>query len=248
MKNFVLIMKHYFKISFRVWMTPVLLILLPLGIVTVNILANFGTDALAEEATVLAAIFMVAFKFFGAEITIYCIFDDLKGPTRWRLLAAPVPQRTFLAAIAAAGFLVTVVQGAAIFGVCALIFGARWGNPWIFIAVFLTISIMVQVIALLISQVVKTRGAASGIVYVLSFGMMILGGIMFIPLGDGPFASFVTQYGTPFVLGWRAIIYSTHIWDDMTQAVINLGLLWAIMAVLIAANLVLAKAKRGRTA
>jgi len=258
MNQFPLIFSHYFKRNIKNTINLLVYIALPLALVLLNMLGLIGlfemqggdlaaaADGVAANATVLAAVFMVSFQFFSGELLLEDIFDELKtGPVRWRLFAAPVPQRTFLSGAAMASWLFGIVQALVIFGVVGLLFDVHWGNPLVFIAVILIVSIMSQLIAALITQLVSKRGTAVVVLNILCFAMMFLSGFLFIPLGNSPIATFIQQYGTPLSLGYRAILYAGPVFDDMSRALFNLGILGAITAVL--AVLVFALGRRRRT-
>jgi len=228
-------------------------VLLPLGLVMLNMLGNIGfVEMIAGEtidttalATLLAAAFMVSFQFFSGEILIYSIYDDLKeGPVRWRLMASPVPQRTFLAGASMASWLFNLLQGILIFTVTALVFDIEWGNPLVLVAVLLIISIMSQLVAALISQLAPKRKNATVASMIFCFGQMLLSGFFFVPLGNSAIATFLQEHGTPLSLASRAILFAGPILDDMSEAMFNIGVLAAITAVL--AVLVFALGRRRR--
>jgi len=206
-----------------------------------NMLGNIGFmqdmagDAVDTSAlaTVIAAGFMVSFQFFSGEILIYHIYDDLReGPVRWRLMASPVPQRTFLMGASMASWMFNLLQGALVFTVAALIFDVQWGNPLVLIAVLLIISIMSQLVAALISQLAPKRKNATTVSMIFCFGMMLLSGFFFVPLGNSAIATFLQQHGTPLSLASRAILFAGPVLDDMSEAMFNIGVLAAITAVL----------------
>ncbi|MCL2401982.1 MAG: ABC transporter permease [Oscillospiraceae bacterium] len=255
MNRFSLIFWHYFKRTIRHPIVLVVYILLPMGLVVLNMLGNIGmfelqggdvaaaADGVAATATLLAAMFMVSFQFFSGELLIESIYDDFtEGARRWRLLASPVPRRTFLSGTAMACWVFSIAQALVIFSVVGLLFDVHWGNPLVFLAVILIVSIMSQLIAALITQLAPKRKTATVSMNILCFAMMFLGGFLFIPLGDSAIATFVQQYGTPLSLAYRAILYAGPVFDDMSQALFNLGILVAITAVL--TMLVLALGRR----
>ena len=253
MNRFPLIFGHYFKRSLRDPLNVIIFLLLPVGLVTLNMLGLIGmfdqmadgmetaVDNIAANATVLAAVFMVAFQFFSGELLIYNGYELKEGDVRWRLRAAPVPQRTFLAGVSLSSWIFNLAQGILIFSVVVLLFDAHLGNPLIFIAVLLIVSIMSQLLAALIIQLAPRRKTASIVINVFCFAQMFLSGFLFIPLGNSALAEFVTSYGTPLALAHRAILYAGPVLDDMSQAVFNLSILGGITLILIAANLILGR-------
>jgi len=252
MSRFFLIFRHYFTRALRDPLNIIVFLCLPLALVALNMLGLIGMFELAGEsetsasdiaatATVLAAVFMVAFQFFSGELLLYSAYELKEGPMRWRLFASPAPPRMFLAGASAASWVFNLVQGFLIFGGIALLFDIYWGNPLILVSVFLLVSIMSQLIAALIFQLAPKRKTASIIINVICFGMMFFSGFLFVPLGNSAIATFLTSYGTPLSLAWRAIVYAGPVLDDMSQAVFNLGVLAAITLVLAALVLILGR-------
>jgi len=258
MSRFPLIFRHYFK---RNALNPINLavyLALPVALVVLNVLGNIGVvemnvgdiDLLPETVvtqftTMLAAAFMVSFQFFSGELLLESIYSDFReGPQRWRLLATPVPQRTFLAGLSASSWALNLVQGILIFGIIALAFGVYWGNLLVFIAVLLLISIMSQLLAALFSLLIPKQKLASIVWNLFCFAQMLLAGFFFVPLGDSAFATFMATHGTPLSLGWRAIAYAGPVLYDMSSALFNIGILAAITAVIALAVIILSIGRR----
>ncbi|MCL2562688.1 MAG: ABC transporter permease [Oscillospiraceae bacterium] len=244
MSRFPLIFTHYFKRAIRHPLNLLIYIALPLALVVLNMLGNIGMfelqggdvaaagDVVAANATFLAVMFMVSFQFFSGELLLENMYNDFKeGSVRWRLSASPVPQRTFILGVALSSWVFNIAQAAVIFGVSAIAFDVRWGNPFVFAAVILLVSILSQLIAAFITQIAPKRRTASVAINITCFGMMLLSGMLFVPLGDSAIATFLQEYGTPLALGYRAILYAGPVFDDMNQALFNLGILAAITAV-----------------
>jgi len=244
MNQFPIVFGHYFKRNIKHPINLLVYIGLPLALAVLNMLGNIGVfqmqggdlaaaaDAVAANATFIAVMFMVSFQFFSGELLVEGIYDDLtEGSMRWRLFASPVPQRTFLSGMALASWMFNIVQALVILGVTAIIFDVRWGNPFVLVAAILLISVLSQLIAAFISQVSPKRKTATVTFNILCFAMMFLSGMLFIPLGDSAVAMFIQQYATPLALGYRAILYAGPVFYNMSQALINLGILAAITAV-----------------
>ncbi|MCL2391126.1 MAG: ABC transporter permease [Oscillospiraceae bacterium] len=241
MSRLPLIFKHYFRRNFSDPSGIIFFLLLPVGLIVLNMVGAIGFVNLAGEsdsvdlaatATLLAAMFMVSFQFFSGDFIIHNIYNDLRGPISSRLYATPVTQRTFVIGCSLACWIFNVVQAVAIFTVASIFFDVYWGNPLIFIAVVLLTSIMCQLIGALIALTVSTRKVASGIMGGLGFFMMFLSGMLFVSFGDGPVATFITSYATPISLGYRAILFAGPILDDMSSAIFNVGILAALTVVL----------------
>ncbi|MCL2365722.1 MAG: ABC transporter permease [Oscillospiraceae bacterium] len=239
------IFAHYFKRSVRHPINLLVYIGLPLALVVLNMLGNIGMfelqggDLAAAEAgitataTFIAAMFMVSFQFFSGELLIYNLYDDLKeGSVRWRLAATPIPRRAFISGAVMASWIFNLAQAFVLFGVSALVFNVHFGNPLMFVSIILLVSIISQLFAAFISQIAPKRKAATVAFNILCFGMMFLSGMLFIPLGNSPIATFIQQQGTPLALGFRAILYAGPVFDDMSRALLNLGILGIIALVL----------------
>jgi len=241
MNRFPLIFNHYLKRNLADPMSIVFYFLMPIGLIVLNMLGSIGLFQLSGDydsanltatATFLAVIFMVSFQFFSGELIIHNIYGELRGPVSSRLFVSPVPQRTFIMGCAVSCWVFNIIQALVIFIVTAIFFDVYWGNPLVFIAVLLLISIMSQLIGALISILVPTRKVASGILNGLAFLMMFLSGMLFISFGDSPIATFITSYATPLALGFRAILFAGPVFDDMSRAMFNLGILTVITVVL----------------
>ena len=252
MSRFPLIFRHFLFRSFRDPMSMVFFILLPLGLIVLNLSINFaqmeevGNVSTAVEATAIAAIFMLAFQFFSSDLLVYNVYDDIRGNVRWRLLAAPVPQHTFFVAAMAASWVFNLLQAAIIMGVSSIAFEMEWGYLWVMFVVVLLVSLIAQLIALLMTQLFKTRKVASGILQGLCFLFMLLSGILFVPLGDNAIATFVQQYGTPLGVAWNAIGNSGLVEYDMSEVVRSLIILGGMIVAL--AIGCIAASRKGRKA
>jgi len=238
MSRFPLIFRHFLFRSFRDPMSMVFFILLPLGLIVLNVAINFaqmaevGNTSTAVEATAMATLFMLAFQFFSSDILVYNVYDDIRGNVRWRLLAAPVPQQTFFIAAMVSSWVFNLFQAGIIIGVSSILFEMEWGYLWVMFAVVLLVSLIAQLIALLMTQLFKTRKVASGVLQGLCFLFMLLSGVLFVPLGDSAIATFVQQYGTPLGVAWHAIWNSGLVEYDMSQVFRNLIILGGMAAVL----------------
>jgi len=205
---------------------------------------EMGGATASVSSTIFAALFMVSFQFFSGELVFYRIYEDMRGTMSNRLFMTPITVRTFIGGVAAASWVFNIVQAALIFAIPALIFGANWGNPLVFIGVLLMISVISQLIGALISLVVPKFGVAKGIHAGLCFLMMGLSGGLPIPIGTNDVMIFIMQYGTPLGLGFQAIINSGYVMDDMPQAMLNMGILACIMVVLAVIVAILAKRRQ----
>lgn len=211
---------------------------LPLGLVVLNLAVGFNmmgdvdSGVRAAQATAVAALFTIAFQFFSGEVLMSFIYSELRGPVSSRLFVSPVPKSVFLIGAVLASWVYNLVQAAAIFGISALVFDVRIGDPFVLVAVILIVSVMSQLLSAMISLIVSKRKTGVGIQMIMCFGFMFLSGALFIPLGNSAPAVFIQSYGTPLGLAWRAILYSGVTQENMRQSMINLGILTAITALL----------------
>jgi len=250
MKELSIIFRHFLMRTLREPIVIIFSFLLPIGLTILNTVINLNfldqgdRQAAAIEATVIAALFMIAFQFFSSQVLIYHIYEDLRGPARWRLLATPVKQGSFLAGAVLASWIFSIIQGLLIIGTSALLFDMHWGNPFILVAVIIMVATIGQLMALLISLATSKLKTAVGITYAIGFSMMFLSGALFVPLGDSAFAVFVQNYGTPLTLAWRAIIFSGVADNDMSLVAFNMGVLGIIAAVMAGVVLILGRRRR----
>ncbi|MCL2169779.1 MAG: ABC transporter permease [Defluviitaleaceae bacterium] len=247
MNNFGIIFGMFFKRALRDKANIIVLLLLPMGLIALNMVGQMG---LAEMmglgdfdadgfATVMAIVFMASFQYFAGEIILYNIFYDLRGAASERLYVSPVPMRTFVMGAAASSLMFTLMQGILIFGVTAIFFDVMWGSPLIFFAVLLVTGITSQLIGALIALLSPTRKAASAIITVFCFAQMMTSGYLFVSLGNSPFANWLNSYGTPLALSTTVLFRSTA--GNYSNAMIAFAWLAGVMAVLGILVAVLAK-------
>ena len=258
MNNFFLNLTHYFK---RVWgeiFSMLLLLIIPLGLIIINSFFGEGMtyDGYNIAATGAAPAFMLSFQFFNCAIMLGFLYEDFRGARRWRLNATPCTLRTFLFPAIAANWIISALFGAVIIVITSLFFDVYWGNFLVVAAVLGLVSLMGIFVAMLLFLFIQKFNVANGMVYIISFGLMVLSGILFIPLGDGPIGTFLTTYGTPITLGTNAIAYAAA--DAMPgmfeligfesrgigQSFINIGILAAITLVLGLLVAIVAKRRR----
>ena len=264
MNNFFLNLTHYFK---RVWaeiVSMTLLLIIPLGLTILNSFMGEGMTYAGYNiaATGAAPAFMLAFQFFNCAIMLGFLYEDFRGERRWRLRAAPCTLRSFLAPAIIANWIISALFGLVLIAVTGLFFNVYWGNLFVVAAVLALVSLMSIFVAMLLFLFIQKFNVANGMVYIISFGLMVLSGMMFIPLGDGPIGTFLTTYGTPLSLGTNAIVNAMY--DTLPgmfellglrlgvdvhgieQAYINIGILAAATLVLGIITAIAAKAKGRR--
>jgi len=260
MNNFFLNLTHYFKRAFADIVGMSLLLIIPLGIIILNTFLGDGLtyDGYNIAASGVAPAMMLSFQFFNCAIMLTFLYEDFRGERRWRLKAAPCTLRSFLAPAIVANWIISALFGVVLIAITGLFFNAFWGNLLIVAVVLGLVSLMSIFIAMLLFLFVRKFSTANGLVYIISFGLMLLSGILFIPLGDGVIGTFLTNYGTPIRLGASAISYaSAEALPGMfalfgfesrgiEQSYINIGILAAITLGLGLITAIVAKAKGRR--
>jgi len=258
MNSFFLILGYNLKRVFTdIWAISLLLVI-PLGLTVINGL--FDDPASLNGYNVSASMnmpaFLLGFQFFKMGILLHYLYNDLRGDMRWRLRATPHSLLSFILPTFVAGWIISLVLGLIIVLISVVFLDVYLGNLFIFAAVLLLVSLMANCLAMLLFLFTKKFSLANTLVYVISFGLMILSGFM-IPLGDSAIADFLREHGTPLVLGARAIVYSGGLNDlplfmdgseivtgpGISQSLTNVGILAAITAVIVAATIIAAKVR-----
>ena len=182
---------------------------------------------------------------------LFLLFNDLKGEMRNRLGTAPCFKHSFLAPAFFANWLYSVVKGVVLIVITALFLNVYWGNLLVLVIALSLVSLIAILIFALVLLFVKTYSAANGLVYAISFGMMLLSGYLLVPIGGNPVGDFLLRY-TPLSLGINAIIYSGRMNDSIfgegrggiEQSWINIAILAGIAMVLCLATVILARRKK----
>ena len=257
MNNFFLNLKLYLKRCINDTFALLILLAIPIGMIAFNsVIGDMDMyNGYNINASVVSPMMLVGFQFFNSAYIIEFLYKDFRGPMRWRLGAAPCTLRSFIVPAFFANWLFSMVFGVITIIVSAIAFNAYWGNLFIVAAVLILVSLMSTVIGMLLFLFTKKMSVANGLVYAISFGLMLASGMLFIPLGNGAIATFLMTYGTPLSLGSRAIIFSgsmpglfeaagSSFTPDMNQSLMNLGILAAATLVLGAISLIAAKRRQ----
>jgi len=262
MNRFLMIVAHYMKRMFRDPKEIALLLVIPIGLILINSLiaggdfeANTGLYLAGGRIlpSFLAPAFLLSFQFFNSFFMFAFLYKDFRSGMRWRLLAAPLPTRTFIFPAFVANWIVSILLGLVYIVITAMFMNVYWGNLFILAAVLVIISLMATIVSCLIFLFTSKYSQANAISYIVSFGLMILSGFM-LPLqmfGDNAVIRFLLNYGTPLSIGQNAIISSGALGTifegtdimiglpgfgpdsgGMERALINLGILAAITLVL----------------
>jgi len=256
MKHFFLILTHYLKRCINDAFALIILLAVPIGMIAFNSVIGDAPmyNGYNINASFVSPAMLVGFQFFNSAYILEFLYKDFRGSMRWRLNAAPCTLRTFIVPAFIANWLFSMLFGVITIIVSSVAFNAYWGNLWVVAAVLVLVSLMSVIVGMLLFLFTKKMSIANGLVYAISFGMMLLSGMLFIPLGDSAIATFFMTYGTPLALGARAIAMSGSMpgllemanFDlDMTQSLINIGILAG--ATLVLGLIALIAAKRRRT-
>jgi len=184
MRNFMWIFRHYMKKNF---LNPTNLLIIGLPLVfsaAFVLLDNFilqETDGMVGGMMYGAVMAMVlAFQFFGADLTANWLHHDIKGVQRARLLVSPIAPRTFYVGVVAAGWLFNVVYGSIVVGITHIsFFGTEWGNLGLVLVILLFLSMMSQLVGLMIFYGTKDEKSGARMAYV--FGE-IMAGVSLLPI------------------------------------------------------------------
>jgi hypothetical protein len=235
-----LIFKHYL---FRSLKEPVGIgIITGLPTILIIILTMVMTETMDENteymvngynmvASSMATMFMVMFQFFGGNVLLDYIHPDFRGDRRWRMFSMPVKTNDYLFGVLSACFLYCIIQGAIVIGISAIFLNAYWGNPVVLIATLFACAGMAQLLYILLFLLFPKKGTVEGIGQCIIWGMLLISNYIGTVSGghagqiDNPVANFLATYGTPISLARRAITNSGFIGNDVSNALLCLGIL-----------------------
>jgi len=239
MNNFGVIFKHYLGRSLREKRELLLLIAIPLGIMLLNL-----APALAEGIDIstmgfmpwFVAIMVLSFQFFGGGYILDYVLKDFRTDMRFRLLSAPISKGTFIFALAAANFVMTLIPGIIVLLVMMLGFGVNMGSLAVLTAIMLLVCTVSNLFAVIVVLLAPTKKLAGGIHLISCFVLMFGSGSMPFTV-DSEIADFLFTNGTPITLGVQAILEGGDI------ALRNMGIYGIIIAGLSAVVFVLTRRK-----
>lgn len=243
-----LILRHYFKRATLDGVGLLFLILLPLGILVLNVhIFGYNTEPVMiggydVVATQVSMVVMVMFQFFGGMYIGEWIYDDFRGDQRWRLFSAPVTQNRIIFAAAIASWLFTVVQGALIIAVTALFFDAYWGNFLFWIPTLFLLSAISQFMHITISLFARKKKTAQTIGFITVFSMAYMGGV-FIEHG-ARIQEVLVRIPTPLSAGIRAIRLSGITGDNTRLALESMLILLAMLTALIVVSAIAGRLRK----
>ncbi|MFD1412821.1 ABC transporter permease [Oceanobacillus jeddahense] len=213
----------------------VILILLPLGIITVNGFA--AGDGVVDEygrtgMEMISVGIIIAFQLVGGFSTMETIKGDLFSEKRWRMLSLPYPMYIHAISILISSVLFSVLNGSIMVLFTYWVFDVNWGNMGWVILVLMLVALVSQLVFLVAVTVIKKYKVAEFIGYAYLFLFMILSGYLFIPIPDIALIDWINQYINPLTLGETAIIYQM-LGQEMSEVYLSTGMLFIISVVLI---------------
>ena len=255
MSRFLLNVAHYARRASRNYLDVLLLIGIPLGLIVINGVAFLGDGYMFEGYNIamsnLAPAFMLSFQFFSGGTILLLLFNDLKGEMRNRLGAAPCSKHSFLAPAFFANWIFSICNAIILIVITSLFLNVYWGNLLVLALTLTLVSLIAILIFALVFLFAKTYSMANGLVYGISFGMMLLSGWLLVPIDGNPVGDFLLQY-TPLSLGVNAIVNSGMMSDfifigegqGIEQSWINIAILVGIALVLGLIAIVSARRKK----
>ena len=238
MSNVFRIFIHYFRRALIDPLGIIMLTVVPIALILLNVFifnANVDMELIngyCAAATGASVMITVMFQFFGGMYISEWIHEDFRGAQRWRLFSAPVSQSKFVFSAAIASWLITIVQALVIVVFSRLVLNAYWGNFRFWVPAILVLSLISQLVYIIIALFTKTKRTAEAIGHAITFGMAVMGGIMFIQI------EFLARIPTPMSAAMRAISYSSFIGDDTRVATTNLLILFGFLVVLAVAAVI----------
>jgi len=242
---------------FAMLILPLLIIFLFVGVNAFNTevdLIFYGFNV-GHTWQVLPNLFF--FQMFGAMTMIDNMYEIMRGANKWRFFAAPVKRGYFPVATMLAGWVATFIQGVLIVLVTGLVLNVNWGIWWVTLLFLVGMSLLGQAVGLILYVATKNPSTANGIAYPFVFLLASLSGFI-IPMGQLISHRVIDFIGdwSPITLSVRGVWYSSPIGmfenvaerlytgQDMGLAMRNVGLVFAMTAVLWAVGLGIGKVKK----
>jgi hypothetical protein len=255
-----LIFKHYLKRSLTEPVGIGIVTGLPTALIVILSLVMMGQvpegmpymwNGYNVVATHIAIMFMISFQFFGGSVLLDYLHTDFRGDRRWRMFSMPVKTNDFVFASLGACFIYCLVQGGLVIGITAIFLDVHWGNPLVLVVTLAACSMLSQLVWMLLFLIFPKKGTVEAAGQIITWAMMIASGWIGMSIDDGDvivaggaaFNNFITRFGTPISLARNAITNSGFIGDDMNNALISLGALYAVLIIIAAAVIIVGKKK-----
>lgn len=266
MQRFGLVFRHYLKRTFMHKGNLLAMLLLP---ITIILLFAFVNDNWASEEgynqlfygynvlhTSLVISNLFFFQLFGAFNNIDNLHEAMGNDTKWRLFAAPVNRTVFTVGGMLASWVVSILQGLIILAVTGIVLNVYWGNPLVNILTLLGLSLFAQVLGVLIFLITKNAAQGNAIAYPFIFFIGGLNGFI-IPIRElmnHSIIDFLANW-SPLNLAMQAVteggrfgslnlIDGVYPGGDMSIAIRNIVILYAMVVVIGVISYTLGKVKR----
>lgn len=143
-----------------------------------------GGEGLGPNTRLMAGM-AIMFVFFTVSFGVTSLLNERKDGTLARLLAAPVPRDSILAAKALVSYVLGVVATVVLMVAARFLMGAEWG-PWLGVAALILAAVLTAVAMMaVVAGVAKTAEGATGAQSIIAVALALLGGSWFEVSGDG---------------------------------------------------------------
>jgi ABC-2 type transport system permease protein len=193
-----------------------------------------GIDVFVKGASVMTFMAMtviIMFQLFSGSFMMAYVNDAYLTFRKWRMRMLPCQPSVVIFGILAAGLTVSLVQGAALAGLCTLILGARFGNFGVALLVFLGLSLFAQLLGTLMLLGFRSYGPAFAMTWIVAYGSCALGGMIFPLPTHLPVFRFLTTHGTPASLAQSALLAAAR-GGSSSDIALCLGVLFLASAIL----------------
>lgn len=242
-----LIFKHYLFRSLKEPLGIAIITVLPMVLITIISMAMItqipdetlyirnGYNIISSQ---IALMFMVSFQFFAGNILLDYIHPDFRGEKRWRLFSMPVKTNDYVFGILAACFLFSMIQGGVVISISAIFLDAYWGNPFVLFLTLFACAGFAQLLYMLLFLLIPKKGTVEAVAQIIIWSMMFVSGWIGTFSTDiaqdsgSNIRNFIADYGTPISLARNAITNSGFIGNNMNEAMLSLGILYTLLAIL----------------
>ncbi len=237
----------------RGYLALLILFVLPLALISIiGLISAHLSEVVANGfggMDYVAISFVFAFQLFGGAYTMDYIKEDLLSARRWRIHSLPYHGSMHAGGLITAATLFSILQGAALIALTALVHGVRWGNVgWVLLVLFV-VALQAQLVHLILLLAARNATVAERLAEVYGFGSFVLAGFI-VPLPDNALFEFLGSYGNPISLAQNAVIgrilgdSSAHLLGrGGSQLYLSFGILVGVCIVVAATAVVVGRRK-----
>jgi len=228
-------------------------LLLPLTLVIFNVIISESViegyyhivDGYNIQASTTAIIIVLMFQFFASTFVSDGLYKEMRGPLRWRLLAAPASANSYVFANFLASIIVSVLLGVLVFAASALFFDAYFPNLLLLLVVLVITSTFAQLSGMFLFLFIPYKRVTEAVLTLFTFAMVGGRGMLVGELGLAEPLDFFFNYITPYAIAMRILLHSgftgveplvaqfnIEIGSNMDIVITNMGLLLAMTTVL----------------